>query len=92
MYWRSRTRARRVRDIRAEAKPIDGGRCQRRQALRRRGRDLHRQEAHILAGNGMEEYVIERLYRDAKLIELGGGTTEIQELTAGRWLMEHYGR
>lgn len=52
------------------------------------------QEAmHILAGNGyMEEYVIERLYRDAKLIELGGGTTEIQELTAGRWLMEHYGR
>jgi alkylation response protein AidB-like acyl-CoA dehydrogenase len=52
------------------------------------------QEAmHILAGNGyMEEYVIERLYRDAKLIELGGGTTEIQEITAGRWLMENYGR
>ena len=52
------------------------------------------QEAmHILAGNGyMEEYVVERLYRDAKLIELGGGTTEIQELTAGRWLMENYGR
>jgi len=46
---------------------------------------------HILAGNGyMEEYVIERLVRDAKLIELGGGTTEIQELTAGRWLVEHY--
>jgi alkylation response protein AidB-like acyl-CoA dehydrogenase len=52
------------------------------------------QEAmHILAGNGyMEEYVVERLYRDAKLIELGGGTTEIQEITAGRWLMESYGR
>jgi alkylation response protein AidB-like acyl-CoA dehydrogenase len=52
------------------------------------------QEAmHILAGNGyMEEYVVERLYRDAKLIELGGGTTEIQEITAGRWLMENYGR
>lgn len=51
------------------------------------------QEAmHVLAGNGyMEEYVIERLYRDAKLIELGGGTTEIQEITAGRWLMEHHG-
>jgi len=32
----------------------------------------------------------ERLLRDAKLIELGGGTTEIQELTAGRWLVEHY--
>ena len=28
--------------------------------------------------------------RDAKLIELGGGTTEIQELTAGRWLVESY--
>ncbi|MDB4433395.1 acyl-CoA dehydrogenase family protein [bacterium] len=52
------------------------------------------QEAiHILAGYGyMEEYVVERLARDAKLIELGGGTTEIQELTAGRWLFEHYGR
>ncbi|MBW2388388.1 MAG: acyl-CoA dehydrogenase family protein [Deltaproteobacteria bacterium] len=52
------------------------------------------QEAiHILAGNGyMEEYVVERLARDAKLMELGGGTTEIQELTAGQWLFEHYGR
>jgi alkylation response protein AidB-like acyl-CoA dehydrogenase len=50
------------------------------------------QEAvHILAGYGyMEEYVVERLFRDAKLIELGGGTTEIQELTAGRWLVESY--
>jgi alkylation response protein AidB-like acyl-CoA dehydrogenase len=50
------------------------------------------QEAiHILAGYGyMEEYVVERLFRDSKLIELGGGTTEIQELTAARWLVEHY--
>lgn len=50
------------------------------------------QEAvHILAGYGyMEEYVVERLFRDAKLIELGGGTTEIQELTAGRWLVANY--
>lgn len=48
---------------------------------------------HLLAGNGyMEEYVVERLLRDAKLIELGGGTTEIQELTAARWIYEHYGR
>ncbi|MGH7821878.1 MAG: acyl-CoA dehydrogenase family protein, partial [Candidatus Binatia bacterium] len=38
----------------------------------------------------MEEFVVERLVRDAKLIELGGGTTEIQELTAGRWLLDHY--
>jgi alkylation response protein AidB-like acyl-CoA dehydrogenase len=50
------------------------------------------QEAvHILAGYGyMEEYVVERLFRDAKLIELGGGTTEIQEITAGRWLVQNY--
>lgn len=40
---------------------------------------------HILAGNGyMEEYVVERLARDAKLIELGGGTTEMQILTIAR--------
>ncbi len=43
---------------------------------------------HILAGNGyMEEYVVERLARDAKLIELGGGTTEIQILTVARELL-----
>jgi len=43
---------------------------------------------HILAGNGyMEEYVVERLARDAKLIELGGGTTEMQILTMARALL-----
>jgi len=46
---------------------------------------------HILGGNGyMEEYIVERLARDAKLIELGGGTTEIQETTIGRWLVQEY--
>ena len=46
---------------------------------------------HILGGNGyMEEYVVERLVRDAKLIELAGGTTEMQELTTGKWLMANY--
>jgi hypothetical protein len=44
---------------------------------------------HILAGNGyMEEYVVERLARDAKLIELGGGTTEMQILTIARELLQ----
>jgi alkylation response protein AidB-like acyl-CoA dehydrogenase len=44
---------------------------------------------HVLAGNGyMEEYVVERLARDAKLIELGGGTTEMQILTIARQLLE----
>ncbi|MCC6847068.1 MAG: acyl-CoA dehydrogenase family protein [Deltaproteobacteria bacterium] len=43
---------------------------------------------HILAGNGyMEEYVVERLARDAKLLELGGGTTEMQILTIARELL-----
>ncbi len=43
---------------------------------------------HVLAGNGyMEEYVVERLARDAKLIELGGGTTEMQILTIARDLL-----
>jgi alkylation response protein AidB-like acyl-CoA dehydrogenase len=43
---------------------------------------------HILGGNGyMTEYVVERLARDAKLIEIGGGTTEIQLLTIGKLLM-----
>ena len=43
---------------------------------------------HILGGNGyMEEYEVERLARDAKLMELGGGTTEIQELTIARHLV-----
>jgi len=44
---------------------------------------------HILAGNGyMAEYAVERLARDAKLLELGGGTTEIQILTIGKAIME----
>ena len=43
---------------------------------------------HILAGNGyMEEYVVERLARDAKLLEIGGGTTEIQILTIAREIL-----
>lgn len=43
---------------------------------------------HILAGNGyMSEYVVERLARDAKLLELGGGTTEIQIITIGKAIM-----
>ena len=44
---------------------------------------------HILAGNGyMEEYLVERLARDAKLIELGGGTTEMQILTIAREILQ----
>jgi len=43
---------------------------------------------HILAGYGyMEEYIVERLARDAMLLELGGGTTEIQILTIARHVL-----
>ena len=43
---------------------------------------------HILAGYGyIEEYVVERLMRDAMLLELGGGTTEIQILTIARHIL-----
>ena len=43
---------------------------------------------HILGGYGyLEEYTVERLARDAKLLELGGGTTEIQILTIARHLL-----
>jgi alkylation response protein AidB-like acyl-CoA dehydrogenase len=43
---------------------------------------------HILGGYGyMEEYTVERLARDAKLLELGGGTTEMQILTIARHIL-----
>jgi alkylation response protein AidB-like acyl-CoA dehydrogenase len=43
---------------------------------------------HILGGYGyLEEHTIERLARDAKLLELGGGTTEIQILTIARHIL-----
>jgi alkylation response protein AidB-like acyl-CoA dehydrogenase len=44
---------------------------------------------HILGGNGyMEEYVVERMARDAKLVEIGGGTTEMQVLTIARHILQ----
>jgi alkylation response protein AidB-like acyl-CoA dehydrogenase len=43
---------------------------------------------HILGGYGyLEEHIIERLARDAKLLELGGGTTEMQILTIARHIL-----
>ncbi len=41
----------------------------------------------VLGGYGyMREYVVERLARDAKLLEIGAGTTEMQIVTMGREL------
>lgn len=34
----------------------------------------------------MEEYPVARFYRDAKLLEIGEGTSEIQRLVIARWL------
>jgi len=42
----------------------------------------------ILGGYGyMEEYVVERMARDAKIMEIGAGTTEIQIITLARDLL-----
>ena len=41
----------------------------------------------ILGGYGyMREYVVERLARDAKLLEIGAGTAEMQVITMGQEL------
>lgn len=43
----------------------------------------------IMGGNGyMREYHVEMLMRDAKLLQIGGGTDEIQILTIGRQLVK----
>jgi alkylation response protein AidB-like acyl-CoA dehydrogenase len=42
----------------------------------------------ILGGNGyMREFRVEQLARDAKLLQIGGGTDEIQQLTCARALL-----
>ncbi|OFZ10865.1 MAG: hypothetical protein A2Z20_03900 [Bdellovibrionales bacterium RBG_16_40_8] len=45
----------------------------------------------ILGGYGyMTEYRVERYYRDAKLYEIGGGTSEIQKLIIAKEVMKEY--
>jgi len=42
----------------------------------------------VLGGNGyMQEYRVEMLMRDAKLLQIGGGTDEIQILNIARHLL-----
>jgi alkylation response protein AidB-like acyl-CoA dehydrogenase len=36
----------------------------------------------------MKEYHVEKLLRDAKLLELGAGTTDINLLTAAKFLLK----
>jgi alkylation response protein AidB-like acyl-CoA dehydrogenase len=47
-----------------------------------------RDAIQILGGNGfMQEYQVERLYRDAKLCEIGEGTNEVQRIVISRHLL-----
>ena len=50
------------------------------------------QAIQILGGNGyINEYPTGRLLRDAKLYEIGAGTSEIRRMLIGRELFKEYG-
>jgi alkylation response protein AidB-like acyl-CoA dehydrogenase len=45
----------------------------------------------ILGGNGFsKDFPVERYYRDAPLLVIGGGTNELQRLIIARQLLERY--
>ena len=45
----------------------------------------------ILGGNGYsKDFPVERYYRDAPLVVIGGGTNELQRLIIARRLIEKY--
>ena len=47
----------------------------------------------VMGGNGYsKEFVVERLYRDAPLVVIGGGTNELQRLIIAKGLLERYKR
>jgi short-chain 2-methylacyl-CoA dehydrogenase len=49
--------------------------------------DAARTATQVLGGNGfMEEYPVARFYRDAKILEIGEGTSEVQRLVIARGL------
>ena len=49
--------------------------------------DATRVATQVFGGNGfMEEYPVARFYRDAKVLEIGEGTSEIQRLVIARGL------
>jgi short/branched chain acyl-CoA dehydrogenase len=46
-----------------------------------------RTATQVFVGNGfMEEYPVARFYRDAKILEIGEGTSEVQRLIIARGL------
>jgi alkylation response protein AidB-like acyl-CoA dehydrogenase len=47
----------------------------------------------VMGGNGYsKDFVVERLYRDAPLLVIGGGTNELQRLIIARGLLERFKR
>ncbi len=45
----------------------------------------------IMGGNGYsKDFIVERLYRDAPLVVIGGGTNELQRLIIAKGLLERY--
>lgn len=55
----------------------------------RAAEDVCREAIQIFGGYGfLSEYPVEKLYRDVRLLALGGGTDEIQELTIAREMLK----
>ena len=45
----------------------------------------------VMGGNGYsKDFTVERLYRDAPLVVIGGGTNELQRLIIAKGLLERY--
>lgn len=45
----------------------------------------------IMGGYGLcDEYQVERMYRDAKLLTIGEGTSEICRMVVGRFVLKEY--
>ena len=45
----------------------------------------------IMGGNGYsKDFTVERLYRDAPLVVIGGGTNELQRLIIAKGLLERH--
>jgi alkylation response protein AidB-like acyl-CoA dehydrogenase len=57
------------------------------------GKEAVEESLRIHGGYGYsKEYEIERLYRDAPLLLIGEGTSDIQRMVIGRKLLERHGR
>jgi len=53
--------------------------------------DVSLEAMRILGGNGYsKDFPVERFYRDAPLLLIGGGTNELQHLIIARGLLERH--